>query len=173
MRIGADVGGLHLHFRRRDRRELRYRKGDDGDRANDDREKRDHDGDDGAIDEEPGHVNLLLRRLAGDDIDDGAVSYLQQALDNDAFTGFQAVGHDPEVSDAVADRHRTDRHLVVAAHDRDLIAALQLGDGALRNQQGARFRPYGEADTSVAAGAKKVVRVRERHRRSGSCRSPR
>ena len=82
-----------------------------------------------------------------------------QALDNHAFASFHTVGHDPELPDAVADRHRTDRHLVVAAHDRHLIAALQLGDRALRNQHGAGRRPCGEADASVSAGAKQIVGI--------------
>src|SRR4029453_6866945 len=41
-----------------------------------------------------------LRRLRGDDIDDRSVSCLQQAFDDHAFAGFQAVGHNPEISDA-------------------------------------------------------------------------
>src|SRR4030095_16151759 len=48
---------------------------------------------------------LASCRLARDDIDDGACSYPHQALDNHAFASFHAVGHDPEVPDAVADRH--------------------------------------------------------------------
>src|SRR5262245_23830965 len=75
-----------------------------------------------------------LGRLLSDDIDDGAVSDLLQALDNHAFPGLQTVGHDPELPDTVADRHRTDRHLVIRAHDRYLITALQFGYGSLRNE---------------------------------------
>src|SRR5262249_52442381 len=100
-----------------------------------------------------------LRCLTGGDRDGHAVSYLQQPLDDDVFAGFHTVGHDPQVADAVPHRHRTNRHLVVAAHDGYLIAALQLGDGALRNQQGSRGCAYREADASVSARAKKRVGI--------------
>ncbi len=56
LRIGADIGGADLHFRRRDGRELRDRQADDGNRANDHGENRDHDGDDRTIDEEFRHA---------------------------------------------------------------------------------------------------------------------
>src|SRR5215831_11639704 len=82
-----------------------------------------------------------LRRPARNDSDHGSISHFQEALDNHAFAGFQTVGHDPELVDAVGDRNRTDRHLVVAAYDCHLIAALQFGDGALRDQQCTRRRP--------------------------------
>src|SRR6186713_1933896 len=99
------------------------------------------------------------RRLAGDDLDDRPVANFQQALDNHAFAGFQTLGHDPQVPDAVADRHGTDRHLVIAAHDRHLMTPLQLGDRALRNQQGAGRRLYGEPHTSKSARAKQIVGI--------------
>src|SRR5262245_18898400 len=100
-----------------------------------------------------------LRGPVGGDVDGCTVPYLQLALDNHAFAGFQAVGHDPELPDAVANRDRTDRHLAVRAHHRDLVTALQLGDRALRNQQGAGCRPCGETDASVSAGPKKIVGI--------------
>src|SRR4030095_7587988 len=83
-----------------------------------------------------------VRRLAGDDLNDRPVSYFHQALDDNAFSLLHAGGDDPEVADAVAHRDRTDRDFVIAAHDRDLLAALLLRDGALRDQQGARCRAY-------------------------------
>ena len=42
-------------------------------------------------------------------------------------------------ADALADLDRPNAHLVVAVHDGDLVAALQLGDGALRYEQRAFF----------------------------------
>src|SRR4030095_3050881 len=100
-----------------------------------------------------------LRRLAGDDLNDRALANFQQPLDNHAFARFQTLGHDPQVPDAVADRHGTDRHLVIAAHDRHLITPLQLGDRALRNQQGAGRCLCGQAHTSEPAGAKQIVGI--------------
>src|SRR3954470_18606227 len=94
-----------------------------------------------------------LRRLASGYIDDRAISDLQQPLDNHAFAGFQTVGHDPQLPDAVADRYGTDGHLVIAADDRHLIAALQLGHSALRDQNGAGRRPCGKPDAPVPARA--------------------
>ena len=52
LRIGADVGGLDLNFRRRDVGKLRDRQTQDGDRADDHHEDRDHHRDDGTVDEE-------------------------------------------------------------------------------------------------------------------------
>src|SRR5262245_12714273 len=100
-----------------------------------------------------------LGRLAGGDVDERAVPYLQEALDNHPFTGFQAFGDDPEVPDAVAGRNGTDRHLVVPADNGHLVTALQLRDRALRNEHGPVHRPHGKADASVSAGAKKIVGI--------------
>src|SRR5262245_12907073 len=102
-----------------------------------------------------------VRRLAVDDLDDGTVSHLQQALDDDAFTGFQTRRHDPEIANALADHHLPDRDDVVAADDCDLMTALQLGHGALRNQHRFRNGRDGEADAPVASGTQQVVRVRK------------
>src|SRR5262245_60929594 len=100
-----------------------------------------------------------LRRLAGHYLDDRAIPDLQEAFDNHAFAGFQTVSYDPEAADTIADRHGTDRYLVVAAHDRDLVTALQLGNRALRNQDGAGHRPGGEPDAPVSTGAKQTVGI--------------
>src|SRR6185295_14789939 len=49
-----------------------------------------------------------LGRLGGDDVDDGAVPGPQQALDDHALASLQAVGHDPQIADTIADGHRAD-----------------------------------------------------------------
>src|SRR6478735_793129 len=80
------------------------------------------------------------RRLVSSHRDDCPVPDLQQPFDNHAFAWFQAVGHDPERPDALADRHGTDRDLVLAVYDGHLVAALQLRHRALWNEQGSRHR---------------------------------
>jgi hypothetical protein len=75
-----------------------------------------------------------LRRLRLDDFDDRAFSNFQQALDDDAFTRLYTGGDDPEIADTVANDDGANRDLAVNADDGNLMAALQLGDGALRHE---------------------------------------
>src|SRR5262249_28057813 len=100
-----------------------------------------------------------VRGRTGRNVDHGAVSGFQDALDDHTFACFEAVGHDPGIADAVADRHRADRHLVSLAHDGDLVAPLHLRDRALRNQQGAVYGTNGEPDTPVASGPEQIARI--------------
>ena len=136
---------------------------------------RDHDRDDRAIDEELGHrsASCLAETCAATTLTTAPSRTFNRPSTIDAFAGFQSVGHDPELSDAVADRHRADRHLVVAAHDRDLVAALQLGDGALRNQQGAGSCPSRRGGRARIRRGEADCWGSGKHRRSGSRRSPR
>src|SRR5690349_8382554 len=78
-----------------------------------------------------------LPSLAVDDRHDCPVSDLQQPFDDDPFASLQTIRHDPVAPDAIADRHRPNRDLVVVADDSHLVTTLQLGDRALRNQKGA------------------------------------
>src|ERR1044072_3207731 len=58
---------------------------------------------------------------------------LLRAFNHDTLAGFQTVVDDPILVDLLADFNRTNTHLVVVAHDGDLIAALQLRHSTLRH----------------------------------------
>src|SRR5215813_4181964 len=84
-----------------------------------------------------------------------------QALDDDPVARLQALLDDPEVS---VDRPRLDdldRHLVVRAHNGDLVAALQLRDRSLRHEDRAFLHVHGDPHLGVLAGPKHVAGVRE------------
>src|SRR3954469_12107010 len=56
-------------------------------------------------------------------------------VDDHAVAGAQAFVDHPAGIDPCAERHGAHRYLVVLRDDADLIAVLELGDGALRHQQ--------------------------------------
>src|SRR5205085_3628505 len=84
-----------------------------------------------------------------------------RAFNDDHLAGFQAVVDDPIGADALADMDGADADFVVRADDGNAVAALQLGDGALRHQQRALPRAGDGADAPVFAGAQRVARIRE------------
>src|SRR5262245_44061959 len=104
---------------------------------------------------------LRWRSRALDHVHGRALAHLHQTFGDHPFAGLHAGGDDPQIPDALAERHRADRDEVVVADDRDLIVALQLRHGALRDQQRVRHRRGGESDAAVAAGAEDVVWIRE------------
>src|SRR5215207_7857380 len=57
-------------------------------------------------------------------VDDHVRPDLLRAFGDDRFTRLQSLGDDPHRLDALADSDGADADLVVAAHDRDLVAAL-------------------------------------------------
>src|SRR5215472_15901713 len=58
-------------------------------------------------------------------------THLLDALSDHTFTWFQAFRNHPLAAWCVADFDRTNAHFVLAIHNRHLIIALQLRDGAL------------------------------------------
>jgi hypothetical protein len=63
LRVRTGIVGLQPDLRRGDIWELRYRQGRNSDRADYDRKDRNHDCDDGPIDEELGHNSIPLRSV--------------------------------------------------------------------------------------------------------------
>ena len=61
---------------------------------------------------------------------------LLNPFDDHALSRLDSIADDPEGADLVADGDRLNAHRVVLVHGRDLIAALEFGDGLLRNKQG-------------------------------------
>src|SRR5258708_5542170 len=71
----------------------------------------------------------------------------------------QSFGDDPWRADAVRGLYLANVPFVVVAHDGHLIAALQLGDRALRNEQCAWNRAHGETDSGVLPRTQRVVGI--------------
>src|SRR5207253_10601035 len=67
--------------------------------------------------------------------DRNALSHFLHPFGHDLLARRQPVLDHPQPADARSDLDRSDRHLVALAHDRDLVAPLQLGDLALGHQQ--------------------------------------
>ena len=81
-------------------------------------------------------------------IDCHSVSDFGDSFGDDAVAGIQAAFDDPHLADALGGLDGANGYFVIRAHDSDLVAALQLVDGALRNQEAflrsavmARTRP--------------------------------
>src|SRR5918998_6453318 len=98
-------------------------------------------------------VRLRVDRRAGSDF--------LRALCDDRLARLQALLDDPHRLDALADLDGAEADLVVAAHDGDLIAALQLRDGALRDEE--RLLPHAGhgAHAAVLTRAQSVPGIRE------------
>src|SRR6266566_2928868 len=86
---------------------------------------------------------------------------LLHAFGNHAVASLQPLGDNPIGADALANLYRTDAHFVVAVHRRDLIAALQLGDSALRNKQCVLLDSDGRPNFAVPAGTQNISRIGE------------
>src|SRR5260370_31501066 len=86
--------------------------------------------------------------------------YLLHALRNHAFAPLQSVHDNPLGADSVAHLNRSDAHLVLVVHCRDLIAALQLRDRALRHKQRVLLDSDGRANFAIPAGAQNISRIR-------------
>src|SRR5580704_3031621 len=65
---------------------------------------------------------------------------LLNSVDDHSVTRIQPIADHPQGPDLVANVNRFNAHGVVAVHGGHFIAALQLGNGLLRNEQGARER---------------------------------
>src|SRR5260221_11614457 len=80
------------------------------------------------------------------------------SLDDDPLARLQPLPDDPEGADALADLDGSKVHRLVASDHGDLVDALLVQDGQLRNEQRAFFRVAYGAHLSVLTGAPKVVR---------------
>ena len=103
-RVGARVGGLHEDLGRRDVRVERDGQPGHGHQPQQDHQDGDHDGHDGAIDEEPGHGRPIAVRRGyfadspskGGRRDLLAGLHLLEALDDDALAGLEALLDEPQ-----------------------------------------------------------------------------
>src|SRR6266850_6784974 len=83
------------------------------------------------------------------------------SLDDDPLARLQPLSNDPEGADALADLDRSKVHRLVGSDHGDLVDALLVQDGPLRNEQRAFFRVDDGAHLRVLAGAQEIARVRE------------
>src|SRR5208282_1220814 len=88
-----------------------------------------------------------------------ALPHLLHAFGDDAIARLEPAVNDPVAADAVAHLNSSDFRLVVGIDNRDLVTALQLGDGALRNHQRVVLDADHGANLSVAAGTQNVSRI--------------
>src|SRR6266480_1929780 len=86
---------------------------------------------------------------------------LLHAFGNHAVASLQPLGDNPIDADTLANLYRAHAHFVVAVHRRDLIAALQLGDSALRNKQCVLLDSDGRPNFAVPAGTQNISRIGE------------
>src|SRR5215475_272735 len=83
------------------------------------------------------------------------------APDDYTFPRVQSLIDDPHRAHALADLDGSDIDLVLAVHDGDLIAALQLADGALRHEQCPLLAPGHGAYPAILARAQYIAGVWE------------
>src|SRR5260370_23880528 len=84
---------------------------------------------------------------------------LLHTLGDDALTRLQTLVNDPHFAHLVTRLHVPDAHLIAAVHDGNLVAALQLGNGPLRDQEGARIHSGPRPDSGIYSGAQDVTGV--------------
>src|SRR6266508_2763357 len=74
------------------------------------------------------------RSFKRDRIDHRVGPEILAAFGDDSFTRLQSVFNNPHRANAFADLDWPNAHFVITAHDGDSVAALQFGDGSLRNK---------------------------------------
>src|SRR5438132_726238 len=82
-------------------------------------------------------------------VDHGAWFDLLCPFHYHGLTSFQSVFDNPHRAGAIADFDRAHFNLVIATYNSDLITALQLSHGTLRNKQGVGFRCGHSTDSTV------------------------
>src|SRR6266513_5843187 len=90
-----------------------------------------------------------------------AGAYPVASLDDDALAGLQPLGHHPQRANSHIDLDRADVDRVVGAYHGDLMNALNVLDGTLRDQERGLFHLDDGADLGVLAGPQQVARVRK------------
>jgi len=86
---------------------------------------------------------------------------LLDSFDYDLVARIQAFGDNPVAANAVARDDRADRDFVVGTNDSHLVISLQLGNGALRNDQGVFLCANDSANSAIATGPQNVCRIWE------------
>src|SRR5256712_2171590 len=87
--------------------------------------------------------------------------YSVDSLDDDPLARLQPLPDDPEGADALADLDGSKVHRLVASDHGDLVDALLVQDGPLRNEQRAFFHADDGAHLRILAGAQEIARVWE------------
>src|SRR5260370_26314078 len=95
-------------------------------------------------------------------IDRSSLPHFLYTLDDDHFAWPHATVDDPFRTDTLADFDDADADLVVAADDRELKAALQLDDGALRNEERSSARVGVDANSPELSGTQETLGVGKR-----------
>src|SRR5205809_6559966 len=90
-----------------------------------------------------------------------AGTYPVAALDDDPLAGLQPLGHHPQRANSHVDLDRADVDRVVGADHGDLMNALNVLDGTLRDQERGLLHLDDGADLRVLAGPQQVARVRK------------
>src|SRR6476620_10495548 len=98
-------------------------------------------------------MSVALRRLR---VDGGPVAH-RRRVDDHSLARLQAGFDDPAVADTRAELHTANGHLVVAVGNPQLEAALQLRDGALRDEQDLLANGGLRLDAAVLPGAQDVA----------------
>ena len=181
--VRAGICSRRLNLRRNDIRKLGDREPKDHHGARDHEKDRDNHRDDGPVDEEPRHrassgcrglrrPRALGRLTSGDSAGAGSrthrlrinfhpVANLLQSVGDDAFAGRDSLLDDLKATRLLADLDGAHRHLVVRAHDGDLVLPLGLEHGVLRNEQRVVPDLGGSADFRIHAGAQNMARIRK------------
>src|SRR6266446_5682202 len=83
------------------------------------------------------------------------------SLDDDPLARFQPLPDDPQGADSLAELNLSHVHRIVGPNHGDLMDALQILHGALRNEQRAFFHVDDGSHLRVLAGTQEIGRVRE------------
>src|SRR4029077_21248719 len=82
---------------------------------------------------------------------------LLHALGNHTFALLEPFRNNPLRTDAVANRHRSNAYFIVATHNGDLVAALELRHRPLRNKQRTLLEADDSANFAITAGTQNIV----------------
>src|SRR2546425_7588887 len=94
-----------------------------------------------------------------------AGAYPVASLDDDPLAGLQPLRHRPERANPHVDLDRADVNRIVGADHRDLVDALHVLDGALRDQERGLLHLDDGANLRVLAGPQQISRVRKHRSR--------
>src|SRR5215475_9793205 len=87
--------------------------------------------------------------------------YLLHALDDDALSWLEPLGHDVEVADPLVEGHGPESHLVLGVHDKDDLVALLLLHGQRGHENGVAPLVHSAAHAGELAGPQDHRRIRE------------
>src|SRR5215470_3403222 len=137
---------------------MSYKKGDQGDGANQHGKDGNYDGHNRTVDKEFRHGLLALsrgRNQGGVHYD--AVSGLLNSLDDHPLARLEPFFNNPHGSSLLSNLYRPETDFVAVSHDGHLIHALELADRLLRHQHGAGPDVAHKTDTAKLPGTKYVV----------------